>query len=830
MKNEVRVLRRIFAVIMSIVTMFVTMVSATGCSTKTNNSFTMGLWLSMIDDAFGMNSYTSEEPYFVTVSADSPYFAAAQIAAEWNVIPKDADLDINKNVTWKDALIILVNCGSFTAEDATDDEKIEYGIEHFDSTIKKYWMSRNISQKDATALLATAQGQWASKTFDEKIESVTFAEGVKDYSQGEEKLDTFTYDEDTDLVTIPLADAPELNDGDVFVLPAGAGLMGTSAFKVESVQNDGKNVYVRTSDDVDLYDIAQDLYSADTFTPTAENMVIRDPDGNILFGENTAAEYFTGEGMTMLSNPEGGIMPTLSMSGSKTFKVNGWDFELSTKFFDGKPDIGIKVTTPNLLNLNKTKAEIAADNSKKSLTLSGGFNISDIKVTHEFDYSWFTLHSAEVRVDYDTTATFSVTGSKRAVNKVVAPEKQNWYSAGGMDAFWNNLQNSVIKDATAAGAKSIKTGYTVPESAVMKIASMDVYNGGVARVTIDINLQVKIDGTFTISLNVKGSNGLEYKNNNLRFIKTCDKDLDASLKVKVEATVGIGPALYILKLKKKVVGVEARVGVGASYTNTFHIVDSGYHELLEKQSDLSDEAVQFIDNYELTADQEVIKEIAEKQGCTYTIESSTPAKLHLDVCTDVTVYFILSLGLSTDSYARDLLKNVKLTLDVFNEKNGKMINIHFDNDDMKIGFFTGKEDLCTLKYKPFDPATQDTTDASDATTEAEETETFAPIIEGDSIVLSEIYTTMSVDGKYYTNVLEVPRGYSLSDLTIISDDPSIVAIDENGVAVAKAPGSTMLTVKTKDDKFSAYIAVDVLSFEEKQAMSPLVFSGKGVFA
>ena len=148
-------MRRIFALILTAVMLTFIMVSVTGCSAA-KITLGMGQWLTMINDAFGMNSYTSDEPYLTTVAADNRYFAAVQTAVEWEVIDADQDIDVEAPLTYRDALLTLVNCGEFMDADVSEDEKIDYGIEHFDDTIRKYWMDREIPQKDATLLLAVS--------------------------------------------------------------------------------------------------------------------------------------------------------------------------------------------------------------------------------------------------------------------------------------------------------------------------------------------------------------------------------------------------------------------------------------------------------------------------------------------------------------------------------------------------------------------------------------------------------------------------------------------------------------------------------------------------
>ena len=832
-------MRRITAVILACIMLLTAMIGATGCSTTDNNAVTMGVWLTMIDDAFGMDSYTSDEPYFATVSQSSRYFGAVQIAAEWDVISKDEDIDVNSLVDWQKALITLVNVGEFTDIEAPDDEKVNYGIEHFDPSIKKYWLKRSIPLKDATKLLATAQEQWAGRRYTEKVERTKFAEDVMDLSQGDDKLTNFTYGVDG-VITIPASENIDLAAGDVFVLPGGeGGLMGTTAFKAQSVEKNGDNIFIKTSDDLDLYDIAEELYLENTFTPSMENAVIRDGNGNVIYGTAEAlAQLGDVEGAIALAQQQaadgeymnlaqtgadGGIVqlkgkdPKLSRTFEVTVNGSKFEIELSADLAE-KANFGVKVSSDNMLTKGKTKAQIDNDNSGKSLKFSGGFSITDFEVTNKVDYKWFKLREALLRVDYKSKIEGNVTASGKLVNKVLAPADRNLTLGSAKETFLKNWSTKTWKDAkgdTSSGAKTIK------------IASIDLWEGGIARVCLDINFQVAVDGSISVTLTTNNSSGLEYKNGELRTIKTSDKDADVQIKAKIEATVGIGPALYVTGLKKKIIGLEVRIGLGGALTITLHLLDSDNHLITESKDDITSDVSELFEDPQLTADAEAIKKIAENQGCTYSTETSGPVSLHLDTCVDVAIYFILKLEIA-DSYAKDLIGSGKFSWEIFGEKNGKMFNIHVENWDWakafkNIKFFSGDEDQCTFKAKPFDKANgQFTTEPTDETTDPNTT--YAPILEGDTIILEQVKVNMHPGEHTYLVVNQVPKGYSLNDLVLKSDDAEVAYIDSNGVVQAKKEGSTMITVETKDGKFQAYCAVTVYS-DESEEFHPLQYGG-----
>ena len=130
-------IKKLISILMVIVTLLSMVMSFSGCSTQQNNSLTLGQWLGMVNNSFGMESYSQEEPYIKNVSKENEYFNTIQIAAEWDVIDRDTIINPNSALTWKEALVTLVNVGNFTSTNATEDEKIDYAINNFDNSIRK---------------------------------------------------------------------------------------------------------------------------------------------------------------------------------------------------------------------------------------------------------------------------------------------------------------------------------------------------------------------------------------------------------------------------------------------------------------------------------------------------------------------------------------------------------------------------------------------------------------------------------------------------------------------------------------------------------------------
>ena len=179
----------------------------------------MGQWLSMICESFGMQEYYEETPFFKNINKYNPYFSVVQAAAEWEVIDQKDSLDVNEALTWKKALLTLMNVGRFVDLESTEDEKIKAAIAKFDSSIRTYWMDRTIPTEKAVTYLNQAQHDWAGMTFDKNVEEIEYKQEVKNLSEALDKTD-FVIEEKDNTVIISNEQFDDIKPGDIYILPA----------------------------------------------------------------------------------------------------------------------------------------------------------------------------------------------------------------------------------------------------------------------------------------------------------------------------------------------------------------------------------------------------------------------------------------------------------------------------------------------------------------------------------------------------------------------------------------------------------------------------------
>lgn len=68
---------------------------------QAGEAVTRGQWITMLADAFGLDTYESAEPHYTDIQAGNPLFAAVQSAAEWGILDalSGERFDADKNIT-----------------------------------------------------------------------------------------------------------------------------------------------------------------------------------------------------------------------------------------------------------------------------------------------------------------------------------------------------------------------------------------------------------------------------------------------------------------------------------------------------------------------------------------------------------------------------------------------------------------------------------------------------------------------------------------------------------------------------------------------------------
>lgn len=803
--------RRIIAAFLSMVMLLSCLLSMSGCAAQVEDKLTLGQWLGMINQSFGMDTYVSDEPYFQDVGTGDSLFGTVQAAAEWGVVEEAEELHPEQTLTWRSALVTLVNAGGFLPEETTESDKIGYALEHFATGARSYWMDREISQASAEEALETAVNQWQTFTYDTPVEKVDYSEDTVDLSQGDKKVTDYQMEDDT--VILPEEVAEEIQPGDIYVLPAGDGSMGTQAFRAESVtQKNGKTYITNDPQEPELTDFVENLDLQQTIVPDLENMEVFDGNGNLVSSGSAVQQDYTEEpqieNMDFRSEKSPKAQKMAATTLNKTFSTpNG--FKVSFNISSSKDNFSMGASITYALG-KKDK-----DSDDKS-ELKAGIEISNLSITQETEVKWFVPKSARLQVNYQTKNSFGAEFGSTPVNRVKAPyDNRN-------SSFLSNLKNSAFKDRDAKGAKTIASRKTI------KICSMNIYNAGVAKVCLDVAFKISLSGSFTFTITERGSKGIEYKNGNFRKIsEESEKDIDFLASGKVEGTLSIGPALYVVGLKKKVMGLALEFGAGASATGKLHLADEENHLLEEADAgDNTLEAYGSIAGYDLKATPSVIQEIAKSQGGTYNT-SASEVKLRADLCIDVRVYGIVKIGLDDNAYFGG---GGKVSFEIFGKDNATLGSIHIDcpgcnfmNAELHMGKGASASDQCIFKYSPFDGEEESSSSSEEgASGNSESSEnsessdnSSSSNAQEETLILEHLELTLEKGESGKVAIKSLPDGVKMSDLVFTSADPEIVQVDQSGNVKALKSGATVVSVETKDGAHHVQCSIIVMADKEE---------------
>lgn len=805
---------------------FATMLS--GCAEVTADSaLSMGQWLTLLADSFGMEYYRQEQPYFEMVPTDDEYFGVFQMAAEWDVIEPSNTVSSDLPVTWGDVLISLVNAGGFLEEDASHDEKISYAIEHFDSTIRRYWENRYIKMKQAVQLLDVAQNLWATRVYTEAVEEIGFSSGVVNFLE-EDALD---YVIENNTVVLSEDFAANLEPGTVYTLP-GNESVNAGIYKVESIEIKDGQAYI----------VNDDNFSEDEAWESIEELVIQETDtfdfskiSGIYDEDGNAIVFEEEEEVDTVSYNDGSTI-TLSNLVATNYDV---DAEVvQTGIFDGVKgatkfklkngySINLSFSTDSFtIGVNKTldKASSRYREMKQEAYVQCTF--SDVELTKDIDYSWGKLHSALIKLSYDTTIQGGIKIEKS--EDIGSPLQEG--------EFGKQHLTTVLKEYATAIENLEKDVYNTEIEDEIYICRISFLNGGWISADLVLKGKVTASGELKIVIEVEGAQGIEYKNGSIRYVKSNDVDTNFVAEGKLEITLTPGIEITLLT-KINLIGFDLNLGIGAEIKMTYHLVDTEWHLISSGEASMSIDDVQALEKTSRTTMAEDILELAQASGATWdAYEADSSVELKGQICIDWAVYPVAKLSISGSSIVGKLMKN--LGVSVSKEFLGKKCNWaksgHIDGASMLASLLEadslgdgilallGVGASCAYDFKPWDSIADEMEELEDATENTD-------IEFGDSITLSTMRIFLHYGECQQIEVTGIPNGYSLSDIVAEIEDPDIATFDlaTGTVASGDKEGTTQIVVQTKDGKYKVYCAVTVSSNGDGVGFTPIENAGGG---
>ena len=91
-----------------------------GCKKKVTDTMTNGEWLTELTAQAGITYYQQEEPYFLNITSNSPYFTVVQSSVEWEVLNPSKAFNPSATLTREMVAYTLMNLISRTHEGLSD--------------------------------------------------------------------------------------------------------------------------------------------------------------------------------------------------------------------------------------------------------------------------------------------------------------------------------------------------------------------------------------------------------------------------------------------------------------------------------------------------------------------------------------------------------------------------------------------------------------------------------------------------------------------------------------------------------------------------------------
>lgn len=801
-------MKKIIALLLVVVTLIA---AFPGCAmTTSDTALSMGQWVTLIADSFGLQNYTEESPYFAKVTNNEAAFSAFQAVAEWGIIEPSNEISSSTPVTWNDVLISLVNAGEFLDSSATDEEKIDFAIENFAPSIRTYWGNRYIKLKEAIPLLDSAQEMWVGKVFVEKIEKATFSEDVIDCIESQ----NIDYIINGNMVVTTADELKDLKVGDVYTLPANES-NSASINRVKSIEYAYGQILIENDPDFtedEVVEYVKEIQIQETSSPDFTKIAgIYDEFGNpIEFeiddsnAEDMSASYSDYRASTLAytnQNSESDVTQLGffdNVKGTLKFKVGDYSVSLSTT----KGNLSVKLAKEISKSSNRYREQ------KQEIYVQTTFN--DVELTREVDYSWGKLHSATVKLDYNTKIEGGIRTERSG--KIGNPVQEGGETTKSLSSIFNQY-----KDTLADLKKSVNNSECHDDIYICKLALLE---GGVASVDFIIKGKVTAKGDIKIVVEVEGAQGVQVKDGKFRYIKSKDVDVDFVAEGSLEVTIAPGVAITLLE-KVALIEIIFDCGLGASVGMTAHLFDIEGHELYSGEAQLTAQDADDLSNQKLFTTPEEIEQFAKEKGGTWDAEKkgiTGNITVHKGICLVWKLYPIVRIGIDGKCLVGKIAKNfsVNLSVEILGSKNtvlqghidfpsnfGNMLKADSVGNGLAELLGIGAE--CTYNYTPWDEAIEEIGEI-----EAEFTTQTDEIDVTEQVTLSVMRVEVKEGQSVQITVTGMPKGYELKDLEAEVEDPDIASFDivEGKISGIKE-GVTQLIVKTKDGKKSGFCAIVV---------------------
>lgn len=323
-------------------------------------------------------------------------------------------------------------------------------------------------------------------------------------------------------------------------------------------------------------------------------------------------------------------------------------------------------------------------------------------------------------------------------------------STGKYDRYYLDLKDKDASSFSKAIKSMIKTKDDEVECTIpICQIKTPIPNIPLANFNIDVLAKVYATGRVEVVLYNNGTIGFESRNGKFRVIHDVKRDADFIVGGSARAVAGINFNLEASSLR--LMDVEFDGGIRAAVSSTLHLYDK-YGNDKKEESDIP---------------YSVLQEVSKENN-------------DVRVCGDVSLNWVFDIRFNT---SKSVLYKYGLTYQksLLTAKNQVFNNLtHIENWQ-----FVKK---CTRKNRDVITSTN------------------SEPINSNKIVLGK-YSAVVIKGETYEiPIISLPSDYTENDLVYFSYETSIAFVN-SGIINANEIGSTKIEIKTKDDKYKAYINI-----------------------
>lgn len=324
-------------------------------------------------------------------------------------------------------------------------------------------------------------------------------------------------------------------------------------------------------------------------------------------------------------------------------------------------------------------------------------------------------------------------------------------STGKYNNYYLDFKDKDPKDFLASVRSAYSKSDVLEASIPICTIKTPIPNVPTATFSIDVLAKFYVSGRVEIVLDNRGTVGFEIKDNNFRLIHDVEKDYDLLIGASARAVVGLN--FNICSSEYRLMDIEMDAGIKASVSTTLHLFDD---------------------------DGNMESKCMEEEY--YAIQEMSKENINVAVCGDLSLNWVLELNLNT---SKSLLYKYGFSRrkTILDKKNQLFNNLtHIENYQFV--------KTCTRKNKQ---RIKKSTSTVSSNTE--------------KIILSK-YSIVIIKGRSSSiPIKSLPSGYSLDDLIYETNEPNVATINSSGTIDSQDLGSCKITIKTKDNKYVAYLNI-----------------------